>query len=174
MRGLIIYKMEYKLNCIHDGRKSFYNKALIIEAEGIKKLQSYETIVCIIKNNKPIVYGTYSQTTLRHIKEFLIQNGFKAESSSQILKDYSPTEEDKKEEEEEKENSNLKMISSIASLGNLFCDNQKDKNDWKARMIKAGLENKGLIMPEDWENLKEDEKEVRLNGIIKILGEDIK
>jgi hypothetical protein len=34
------------------------------------------------------VYGTYSSTTLRHIKEFLKQNGFKAESSKQIMADY--------------------------------------------------------------------------------------
>ena len=34
------------------------------------------------------VYGTYSATTLRHIKEFLKQNGFKADSKSQIEKDY--------------------------------------------------------------------------------------
>ena len=34
------------------------------------------------------VFGLYSVTTLRHIKEFLKQNGFKAETKAQIAKDY--------------------------------------------------------------------------------------
>lgn len=67
--------------------------------------------------------------------------------------------------------SDFKMISGIAKMGELFCDNQKDKNDWKARMLKAGLENKGLIMPDDWENLDEDTKQARLDGVIQIMGE---
>jgi hypothetical protein len=33
-------------------------------------------------------------------------------------------------------------------------------------MIKAGLGNKGLEMPEDWDSLSEDEKEKRLNNVI--------
>lgn len=57
------------------------------------------------------------------------------------------------------------MIAGIAKLGNILCDNQKDKNDWKARMLKAGL-GEGVIMPEDWGTLSEDEKETRLNNVI--------
>lgn len=45
--------------------------------------------------------------------------------------------------------SNFKAVSMVAKLGDIFCENQKDKNDWKERMLKAGLENKGLIMPDD-------------------------
>lgn len=67
--------------------------------------------------------------------------------------------------------SGFKTVSMIASLGNLFCDNQKDKNDWKLRMIKAGLENKGLIMPENWDTLDEDTKQARLDAIIQMTGE---
>ena len=64
---------------------------------------------------------------------------------------------------------NLKTISMVAAFGNLLCNTQKEKNDWKARMLKAGLENKGLDMPEDWDQLTEDEKENRLNGAINAL-----
>jgi len=60
----------------------------------------------------------------------------------------------------------FKATQMIAQMGELFCDNQKDKNDWKARMLKAGLGNKGLIMPEDWDTLDEDTKEARLNAVI--------
>lgn len=63
----------------------------------------------------------------------------------------------------------LKTIGMVASLGELLAPDQKTKNDWKTRMIKAGLGNRGLIMPEDWDKLSEDEKEKRLNKVIKEL-----
>ena len=61
---------------------------------------------------------------------------------------------------------NLKTIGMIASLGNIFANTQKAKNDWKKRILKAGLETKGLIMPDNWDSLDENTKEVRLNGAI--------
>lgn len=63
------------------------------------------------------------------------------------------------------------LIGSIAKLGEILGKDQKESNDWKARMLKAGLENKGLIMPEDWDGLSEDEKSRRLDGVIGILNE---
>jgi len=41
-----------------------------------------------------------------------------------------------------------------------------NENNWKARMLKAGLSNQGLIIPEDWDTLSEDDKEARLNKVI--------
>ena len=67
--------------------------------------------------------------------------------------------------------SDFKTTSLVASLGNLLCDNQKEKNDWKARMLKAGMENKGLIVPDDWNELDEDTKEIRLNAVIGLMQE---
>ena len=63
--------------------------------------------------------------------------------------------------------SEFKMVQNITQLGEIFCDNQKDKNDWKARMIKAGLGDKGLIMPDDWDTLDEDTKQARLDLVLK-------
>ena len=60
----------------------------------------------------------------------------------------------------------FKMTGMIAKMGEVLCTDQKEKNDWKARMIKAGLGNSGLIMPDDWESLGEDEKEKRLDLVI--------
>jgi hypothetical protein len=57
-------------------------------------------------------------------------------------------------------------ISMVAQIGNLLCSDQKEKNDWKLRMIKAGLSDKGLSIPEDWNSLTENEKENRLNNVI--------
>lgn len=65
------------------------------------------------------------------------------------------------------------LIAGIAKLGEILGKDQKESNDWKARMIKAGLENKGLIVPEDWDTLNEDDKEKRLNGVIEQLTEKI-
>lgn len=59
----------------------------------------------------------------------------------------------------------------VAQMGDLFCDNQKDKNDWKARMLKAGLGNKGLSIPDDWDSLDENTKTARLDAVINFMGE---
>jgi len=61
----------------------------------------------------------------------------------------------------------LSTIGMVAKMGEVLCaGDQKATNDWKERMLKAGLQNKGLIMPEDWESLSEDEKTVRLDSVI--------
>jgi len=166
-----VNKMEYELSCQYNSRKSFYGKA-IVRTEGDKTiLRSYSTDVAYIENGMAFVKGMYSNTTLRHIKEFLKQNGFTADTWKQIKDDYSETDEQRQKERGEnkkKSDSIMKSIGMVASLGDVFCDNQKDKNDWKARMLKAGLENKGLTMPDDWDTLSENEKEKRLNGVIDI------
>lgn len=78
----------YELKPVYDARKSFYNKAIVVINDNRKKLLSYQTLVAVIEDGKAKINGTYSQTTLRHIKEFLKQNGFKAENEAQILEDY--------------------------------------------------------------------------------------
>lgn len=80
---------ETYLNPRYDSRKSFYAKAVVITSGDTKQLKSYKTIVAEISSDgKPKVFGDYSQTTLRHIKEFLKQLGFVAETKKQILADY--------------------------------------------------------------------------------------
>ena len=80
----------YGLNPQFDSRKSFYGKAQVDTGDdGLSnRLYSYDTLVAEIKNGKPVVYGTFSQTTLRHIKDWLKQLGFKADSAKQIMADY--------------------------------------------------------------------------------------
>lgn len=65
--------------------------------------------------------------------------------------------------------SEFKMVSNIAKLGEALCQTQKEKNDWKARMIKAGLGDRGLTMSEDWDTLDEDTKQARLDAVIQEL-----
>ena len=70
--------------------KSFYGKAKVIEIGNDVFLVSYTTVVAFYNRETKIaqVVGTFSPTTLRHIKEFLRQSGFKAETKKQIMKDY--------------------------------------------------------------------------------------
>lgn len=64
--------------------------------------------------------------------------------------------------------SSFNMTANIAKLGEIFCTTQKEKNDWKERMLRAGLENQGLSIPEDWDTLDEETKEKRLNAVIEL------
>ena len=69
----------YELTTRYDTRKSFYSKAIIMEDKNAITLLSYQTPVARIRNgvfeiNSNISHELlYSNTTLRHIKEFYRQ-----------------------------------------------------------------------------------------------------
>jgi len=258
--------MSYELQVRYNSRKSFYGKAKVEKEKNKLVLYSYGTRVAEIEDGKASVFGTYSATTLRHIREFLLQNGFKAGSSKQIMKDYGEpktkiySEETPKSKEfnipvmegerafkisdritiiarywdardgfnhfatlyvdgVEKETTKIhyinrtwelyefqsvmkqlvdkttalsdtekeyarkwlegdrtdwsyfKAVGMIAQLGEAFGKTEKEKNEWKARMLKAGLKSKGLEMPSDWGTLSEKEKKRRLDMVIQTLQE---
>ena len=80
-----------ELTPVYDSRKSFYGKAQILRVDEAEHLISYDTRVATYKlNGEGEMQGmrTFSSTTLSHIKEFLKQRGFKAESKAQIEKEY--------------------------------------------------------------------------------------
>ncbi len=80
-----------ELNTQFDSRKSFYGKAHVVtDDDGTEILYSYDTPVVKIKDGKVELLAQWdsSQTTLRHVKEFLQQNGFKVGSKAQIAKMY--------------------------------------------------------------------------------------
>ena len=82
--------METELTPQYDTKKSFYKKAIVLNEDGKIILRSYNTNVAEIRpTGHAVVFGSWSRTTTRHIKEFLKQNGYKADSNKQILKDYS-------------------------------------------------------------------------------------
>ena len=80
----------------HDSRKSFYGKAKVdVRPDGTQILYSYGTPVCkITKDGKATLLRkgylgwASSQTTLRHVKEFLKQNGLEAGSINDLRKNY--------------------------------------------------------------------------------------
>jgi len=81
--------LMYLLIPKYDSRKSFHGKATVEDDLKRKTLYSYHTEVAYIENGRAVVTGIYSPTTLRHIKDFLKQNGFEAKDKHQILRDYS-------------------------------------------------------------------------------------
>ena len=85
--------MLVELEARYDSRKSFYGKAKIHslpQSPEAVELWSYDTLVATIDTGKVFLHSDwdYSPTTLRHVKEFLKQSGFKAETKAQIARDY--------------------------------------------------------------------------------------
>lgn len=85
-----VREARYGLEPQYDARKSFYGKAHVESDNGVLTLYSYNTPVCRIDGDKVTLLDMWdsSQTTLRHVKEFLQQHGFKVGSKAQIAKLY--------------------------------------------------------------------------------------
>lgn len=77
---------RYELQPKYDLAQSFYKKAFVERTLTGFKLLSYDTNVCEISDNTVFLKDKwdYSPTTLRHVKEFLKQYGFSADSKKQI------------------------------------------------------------------------------------------
>ena len=74
----------YELAPCFINQKSFYHKAKVYYIGNTVMLYSYETNVCYIKPDGVIrLNGLYSQTTTRHIKDFLKQNEHRFASNPQ-------------------------------------------------------------------------------------------
>jgi len=87
---------RYELTPKYNNQKSFYKKAIVEETEDTLTLYSYDTPVAEIYKDTErgradaTVYNMESRTTVKHIKEFLLQNSFRASTKSQIKRDYKP------------------------------------------------------------------------------------
>ena len=66
--------------------------------------------------------------------------------------------------EMEEINKKFAFIGTIAKMGNILIDNETDRNNWKKRMLQAGLPE--LDIPADWNELSEEEKAKRLDNVI--------
>lgn len=81
------------LEPVIDSRKSFYKKAkILIDSNGNKYLKSYDSIIAEIKDGKvkinTDVYLWDSQTSLRHLKDFLYQLGYTIGSKQELINMY--------------------------------------------------------------------------------------
>lgn len=74
-----------------DSKKSFYGKCCEIIAGDAKILKSYSSFVAVIKNNTIYLNNNidgellFSNTTLRHIKSFLVNNRLEILSKKELM-----------------------------------------------------------------------------------------
>jgi hypothetical protein len=62
----------------------------------------------------------------------------------------------------------LKAVSTACAIGEILCQTQAEKNAWKKRMLSTVH---GISFPEDFDNLPEDEKTLRLDGALNQIKE---
>lgn len=76
----------YNLEPKHQSQKSFYGKARVRVNGTHHTLTSYNTEVAEYdaSTGKMTVHDWYSNTTMRHVNEFLIQHGFKSLSKKEV------------------------------------------------------------------------------------------
>jgi len=152
------FKINEKLNVVCEWKKTrtaFKHEATLL-CNGVEQLK----VKCCYQNR---TWESYEfQTVLRKL----------------LNKSTHLTEEEKKDFADMIENPDrvkeqlepLKTVGSVMALGEVFGTTLKEKNDWKMKMLKAGTENKGLLIPEDWDSLDEETKEARLNAITEHLN----
>ena len=83
----------YELPNVGDHRKSFYGKAVVVEDDRGKHLLSYGHNICNIDNNGGVSIDTTisnwdSQTSLRHIKSFLLFFDKPSGNKAELIKMY--------------------------------------------------------------------------------------
>lgn len=83
----VLLKNTKYLDVIFDARKSFYKKAYSGTWRDALYLVSYSTVVACVYKNQLRIYGYFSPTTARHIREFAKQNGFFDDIKCQDMKD---------------------------------------------------------------------------------------
>ena len=76
---------EFDLSCKYDARANFYGKARVrVYENGDEDLISYNTVVAEKRGDEIELKGWYSQTTGRHINEYIQQYGFNPMTKKQI------------------------------------------------------------------------------------------
>lgn len=80
-----------ELKPLYNNQKSFYGKALVKDTIKGQELYSYNTLVA--KNEKGKITVTHndnylSQTTLKHIKEFIQQLGYNKMTKKELLETF--------------------------------------------------------------------------------------
>lgn len=106
----------YYLKPEHDSAQSFYNKATVeVKDDGSKVLYSYNTPVVRIKDGEVNLLDLWdsSMTTLRHVREFLQQEGFEVGSKSKMASMYECLSELGEESVEPESNVNESVKNSI-------------------------------------------------------------
>ena len=125
----------YDLGTQYDNRKSFYGKARVdVRDDGTQILYSYGCPVCRIEKGKVTLLNkgyrgwASSQTTLRHVKEFLKQNGFEAGSLRELAKMY-PVEQARADEALKEAVINLSKEEEVEAAKEVMNDEGAEKEE---------------------------------------------
>lgn len=90
----------------------------------------------------------------------------KADTLTQAEKDFLNEWAKDGKEQIKQEMSGLGAAAMVAKLGDIICETKAEKNAWKKRMLNTV---NGIIFPDDFDTLSEDEKECRLDGAINLV-----
>jgi hypothetical protein len=151
------------------GKETFnINDRMIIECEKKRTRSGVRENATVIIDGEPMAEGTYfwsNRPWYRFTYENAIRNAlektkqFDEEQITNIM-------EGLHEKNLEKLDGLFKTVTMVAKLGEVLTENKKEQNDWKKRMLSAGLS--GLDFPDDWDSLSEEEKEKRLNRVLEV------
>lgn len=128
-----------------------YSKNLKIDGN---KVYSYNTHVATIKGNILLVHGNWNVSTSKHINYVANMYGLTKKKSNK-----------RKPKKREEITTPFKSASLVALMGDIFGNTDKEKNDWKKRMLGTVP---GLSFPDDFDILSEKERKRRLDGAIEI------
>jgi hypothetical protein len=106
------------------------------------------------------IHGWHSVTTSKHVNHVAAELG--------LAKVYGN--EPSQDKETDDGSSLLKTVAGVAALASIFTSTPAEANDWKARMLKAGLSNRGLMMPDNWDQLDEATKTARLDAALNAIS----
>lgn len=65
----------------------------------------------------------------------------------------------------------IEILRFALKAGSLVTETRGELLDWNKRMMSAALEPYGLVFPDDWESLSDDEKEKRLSKAMMVVEE---
>ena len=130
-------------------------------ANGVIFYKSYDTIIAFetMDNLLRVCENCWSSTTGKHLNWLDGGNKKNRLDSETFQKELA------KVKPKEKESNPLALLGMVSALGDIMTDNKKESNKWKERFI---MKQEGIIKPDNWNELTEQEKEKRLNGVIDI------
>ena len=139
----------------YDTRYSWGHKAYLY-VNGIE--ETYKKITYYNRTWEAYTYQSILSCIVDEVSNKIISKEDKAKYQAMIASDSFSQDKDV-----------FKSIAMIAKMGELLTNTQSEANDWKARMLKAGM-GEGLRMPDDWGTLSEDDKQARLDRAIQAIA----
>lgn len=141
---------DYSVVCQHVKTRTAFKHTAAVMKQGIL---TYKTKICY--QNR-----TWESYDFQSVLHKAIDAYFTKDEAKELKKKADA-------EEKQRISGAFNAVAMAAVFGDILCNTKEEKNNWKMRMLKAGI--RGIDPPADWDTLPEDEKERRLNGAIEAL-----